>query len=134
MALWRGNRAPQPAVGKIENILGVNTRFKGDLISDGNIRIDGLYEGNVETAGNVIIGPDARVIANIEASAVQVWGAVEGKITARGRLEILATGRVFGNVEVASMLIDDGGVFRGECLMGGEPVDESQAPEDGEPS
>ncbi|NLX37139.1 MAG: polymer-forming cytoskeletal protein [Chloroflexi bacterium] len=123
MALLKKSSAPGAAIGKIDNVLGSNTRFTGDLVSDGNIRIDGQFEGRVETAGNVIIGPDARLVATIEASVVQVWGAVEGDIIARGRLEILPSGRVFGNLRVASLLIDEGGIFRGECTMGGERVE-----------
>ena len=46
--------------------------------------------------------------------------AIEGNITTRGRLEILTTGRVFGNLRVASLLIDEGGIFRGECVMGAD--------------
>lgn len=107
-------------MGKIDNILGANTRFSGELVSDGNIRIDGEFEGHIETAGNVIVGPDARMIASVHATAVQVWGAVEGDIVTRGRLEILPSGRVFGNLRVASLLIDEGGIFRGECVMGAQ--------------
>jgi len=120
MPFLKKNQAPQVAVGKIENVLGASTRFKGEIVADGNIRIDGFYEGAIETAGNVIIGPEARVVASITATAVQVWGAIEGDVTTRGRLEILSTGRVFGNLRVASLLIDEGGVFRGECIMGND--------------
>ena len=111
--------------GKIDNVLGSSSRFTGDIIADGNIRIDGQFEGRIETAGNVIVGPEARLVASIEAAVVQVWGAVEGDITARGRLEILPSGRVFGNLQVASLLIDEGGIFRGECTMGGVTVEAS---------
>ena len=109
-----------PAAGKIDNVLGPNTVFKGTLQSDGNIRIDSVFEGQIETTGNVIIGPSAKVVADIKANAVQVWGDVRGDITTQGRLEILAGGRVLGDVRVASLLIDEGGLFRGECIMTGE--------------
>ncbi|MGI6374777.1 MAG: bactofilin family protein [Anaerolineae bacterium] len=125
MALLKKSNAPAAAIGKIDNVLGSSSRFTGDIIADGNIRIDGQFEGRIETAGNVIVGPEARLVASIEAAVVQVWGAVEGDITARGRLEILPSGRVFGNLQVASLLIDEGGIFRGECTMGGVTVEAS---------
>jgi len=104
--------------GKIANILGPNTTYQGMLKSDGNIRIDGVYEkGFIETAGNVIIGPSAKVLADIVANCIQVCGVVRGNITARGRLEILADGRVWGDVHVASLLIDEGGMFQGRVVM-----------------
>jgi len=122
--LSRKDSSPAMVGGKIENVLGANTTYQGTLKSDGNIRIDGVYEeGRIETAGNVIIGPSARVLADIVANAVQVWGAVRGSITARGRLEILPTGRVWGDIRVASLLIDEGGVFRGRVLMAGDELE-----------
>ncbi|MEN6479199.1 MAG: polymer-forming cytoskeletal protein [Anaerolineales bacterium] len=131
MAFGKKSQAPGAALGKIDNVLGAETRFKGNIIADGNIRIDGLYEGRIETAGNVIIGPEARVLADIVATVVQVWGAVQGNVMTRGRLEILPTGRVFGNLRVASLLIDEGGIFRGECIMGADEEQSRGEPESG---
>ncbi len=93
--MFKRNRTAGMVGGKMETILGPNTTYQGILRSDGNIRIDGVYEeGRIETAGNVIIGPSAKVLADIVADSIQVWGAVRGDIRARGRLEILSGGRV----------------------------------------
>ncbi len=122
--MFKKNRTPGMVGGKMETILGPNTTYQGILRSDGNIRIDGVYEeGRIETAGNVIIGPSAKVLADIVADSIQVWGAVRGDITARGRLEILSGGRVWGDVRVASLLIDEGGVFQGQVVMAGEELE-----------
>lgn len=106
--------------GKIENILGPSGSFQGHLKAEGNIRIDGYVEGSIETTGNVIVGEAAQVLADITASNIQVWGAVKGNINASGRLEILPTGRVWGEIKVASLLIDEGGLFRGKSIMAGD--------------
>lgn len=120
MALFSKDKGPVVGPGKIENVLGASTHFEGRLTSDGNIRVDGVFEGSIETAGNVIVGEQARVMADIVANGVQVWGAVKGNVSAAGRLEILSSGRVWGDIKVAALLIDEGGVFRGQCLMQGE--------------
>lgn len=109
--------------GTIENLLGANTDCEGTIRSDGNIRIDGVFRGRIETAGNVLVGPSAKVLADIVANIVQVWGSVQGNIKTQGRLEILANGRVWGDIEVGSLLIDEGGVFRGRCTMAGEDIE-----------
>jgi len=121
--LFKKNEGPAVVGGKIENVFGPNTSIQGHMRSDGNVRVDGVFEGSIETAGNVIIGPSARVIADITANAVQVWGAVRGNVTAQGRLEILPSGRVWGDIRVASLLIDEGGVFRGQCSMAGDDIE-----------
>ena len=107
---------------RIETVIGPNARFSGTLETDGGLRIDGLCEGNVEAAGNVIVGEQGRVLADIQANNVSVSGAVKGKIIASGRLEILSSGKVWGDIAVASFLIEEGGFFRGQSLMAG--VDE----------
>jgi len=127
--LFRKPKLAPAATGKIDNILGANTSYHGTIKADGNIRIDSVFQGHIETAGNVIVGPEAKVMADIVANAVQVWGAVRGDITTRGRLEVMAQGRVWGNVQVASLLIDEGGVFQGQCVMGGERIEPLVLPE-----
>ena len=106
---------------KIEAVIGPAASFNGHLECDGSVRIDGLWEGSIETTGNVIIGERAQVVADITAENVSVSGAVKGSITARGRLEILSTGRVWADLTVTSFLIDEGGFFRGGIIMSGEP-------------
>lgn len=124
-------RKEQPAVtgsGPLDTIVGASANIQGVLKSDGNIRVDGLVQGRIETAGNVVIGPSARVVADISANSVQVWGHVQGNIRADGRLEILSTGRVFGELHVEALMVDKGGLFRGHCYMSGQDLDLLEAP------
>ena len=111
--------------GKIETLIGPRSSLIGDLKVEGNVRIEGLFEGSLEAVGNVIIGKGAAVKANISAHTIQVWGMVEGGIVAKDRLEILRKGRVFADVEVKALLIDDDAVFRGGCTIhGASPLPE----------
>lgn len=122
----RKERPPTQATGseKIETVIGPTADFNGHLKSDGGVRVDGSFEGLIETAGNVIVGEGAKVLADVSARNVSVAGTVKGNVTASGRLEILTTGRVWGDIHVSSFLIDEGGVFRGQSLMqaGDEPL------------
>lgn len=109
-----------PASDRIENVIGPTATFVGELKCDGGVRIDGVFQGSVETMGNVIIGETAKVAADIVGRNISISGAVKGKINAMGRLEILSTGLVWGDIEVASFLIDEGGVFSGRSEMPAE--------------
>jgi cytoskeletal protein CcmA (bactofilin family) len=106
---------------KIETILGPNANFKGSIQSDGGMKIDGIFEGTIELAGNLVIGESGKVVADVKAQNVSIYGAVKWTISATGRLEILSTGKVWGDISVASFLIDEGGFFRGQSVMPGEP-------------
>ena len=110
--------APQQTMnGKPETVIGVNTSFIGTMKSDGNIRIDGSVEGDIEVLGNLIIGETGRVIATIKAQNVHISGAVKGEITAVEQLEISPTGKVWGDITTAALHIEPGGLFRGQSAM-----------------
>lgn len=109
-----------PASDRIENVIGATATFIGELKCDGGVRIDGVFQGHVETMGNVIIGETAKVAADIVGRNISISGVVKGNIRATGRLEILSTGLVWGDIEVDSFLIDEGGVFSGRSEMPGE--------------
>jgi cytoskeletal protein CcmA (bactofilin family) len=123
MALFRREQPIAANSGNLDTVLGASANVKGVLKSDGNIRVDGILQGRIETTGNVVIGPSAKVVADVCANSVQVWGHVQGNIQAEGRLEILSTGRVFGELSVSALMIEKGGLFRGQCYMSGQDVD-----------
>jgi len=117
--LGKNKNAP---IDKIETVIGPNTSFKGTLICDGSVRIDGVCEeGLIKTVGNIVVSPQAKVAADLEAENVSVSGAVTGKIKTSGRLEILSTGKVWGDVNCSSFLLDEDGFFRGQLAMKDEP-------------
>jgi cytoskeletal protein CcmA (bactofilin family) len=107
-------REKQPVpLDRIEVVVGPTATINGDLVCDGIVRIEGIYQGSISTPSNVIISENAKVDARIEAENVSVSGQVKGSLMAKGRLEILATGRVWADVTVNSFLLDDGGKLHG---------------------
>jgi cytoskeletal protein CcmA (bactofilin family) len=109
--------APSPSDEKLETLVGASTSIKGTLRAEGTIRVDGIVEGEIQTAGNVIVGRGGKVMASVTAANVMVAGQVKGNISATHRLEIVASGKVWGDITVASLLIEEGGVFRGQSIM-----------------
>jgi cytoskeletal protein CcmA (bactofilin family) len=108
---------PRPATEKIETVIGLSVRLRGRLKAKGGIRVDGHLTGKVETESNIIVGENARVIADVTGINVTVAGVIQGNVKAAGRLEILSTGAVIGDVSVGALLIEEGGTFRGQSLM-----------------
>jgi len=103
---------------EIENVLGASSSVRGDLKAERGFRIDGKVDGNVETAGPVVIGETGHIRGNVQGTDVIVVGRVDGNITASGHLDIGAKGKVVGDVTAKSMRIETGGVFRGTSFMG----------------
>lgn len=111
-------KRPAPS-DRIEVTVGPAANFDGDLVCDGIVRIEGVFQGSIKTVSNVIIAENGRVDAHIEAQNVSVSGQAKGSIMAKGRLEILSSGRVWADVTVSSFLLDDGGKLHGALKMFG---------------
>lgn len=110
---------------KIVTTLGKETVFNGILRFRESLKIDGHFEGEIESPGFLYIENGAMVKADIKVGAVVIGGVVRGNIEASERLEMLSTGKVFGNIRTAKLNIADGVVFEGKCEMikGPESVD-----------
>lgn len=112
---WR--RSDITAEDYTETVFTRTTNLVGTIKSDGMVKIFGVFEGQIETAGTLVIGQDGQVVANIIAQNVAVSGLLKGNIHASGRVEILAGGRVYGDIVTPSLRIEEGAFFTGQSLM-----------------
>jgi len=104
--------------GEITALLGCGTEFRGTLVFDGRVRIDGRLEGRIVSDGTVVIGDSAEVTAEIRvANVIVLGGIVRGDIVARASVEIHAPARVHGNITSPQVFIDKGVVYEGQCRM-----------------
>ncbi len=103
-------------------IIGEQSSFDGNLSSEGSVRIDGKTKGDIQSKGDVIVGQNADVIGNIISENTEISGQLVGNITSTGCLKIYATGRLFGDIEVTSFIIEEGGVFEGNCKINREDI------------
>jgi cytoskeletal protein CcmA (bactofilin family) len=104
-------------IEKITTTLGKETNFNGTLKFKDSLKIDGSFEGEIESSGYLYIENGATVTANIRVGSVVVGGIVRGNIEASEKLEMLTTGKVYGNIRTAKLKIADGVVFEGKCEM-----------------
>jgi cytoskeletal protein CcmA (bactofilin family) len=102
---------------KIVTTLGKETNFNGILRFKESLKIDGRFEGEIESPGFLYIENGAVVKADIKVGSLIIGGVVRGNIEASERLEMLSTGKVFGNIRTAKLNIADGVVFEGKCEM-----------------
>lgn len=97
--------------------LSKNTHFDGVMKFKNSLRIDGEYQGKVDAAGLLVLGPDAKLKGDIICDEVIIGGEVHGNIFAKKRLELLNTAKLFGDIRTAKLKIADGVVFQGKCEM-----------------
>lgn len=100
-----------------ETVVGSSVKLKGNLRSDGDIKIYGIVSGELKTKGSVVIGPEANIVASIKAKNVKISGTVQGNVEATEKIEITETGRVLGDIAAGILSIAPGAVFTGKSVM-----------------
>lgn len=105
------------ASNEITTILGKGSSFDGKLTFEGAVRIDGVFSGEIDTRGTLMIGASAEVKAKIHAANIIIEGLIRGEIVAINSLEIHSSARVYGNLVCPSLMIQKGAIFEGSCRM-----------------
>ncbi len=102
-----------------EKVLDVDAAMQGTLTFKDpvNLRINGKFEGNLETRGNLTIGQTASVAANIVGDDIIVGGKVKGRIIAKERLTLLPSAVVEGDIFPTRLNVTEGAVLEGKCSM-----------------
>jgi len=109
-------KLPSPSE-EISAFLGKETVFEGKMTFQGVFRLDGKFEGEIFDSGSLVIGETALVKGKIEVKTLVVHGVIEGDVHAGVRAEIHPTGKIYGNLVTPILLINEGGVFEGNCKM-----------------
>jgi cytoskeletal protein CcmA (bactofilin family) len=104
-------------------ILSEADALVGQLMISGDGHLMGSFDGQVDCAGELLIGKDARIRADIRAQNVILSGRLKGNVVVKGRFEIASTGRLEGDAHVATLIVQEGGVHIGhtEVYPGGVP-------------
>lgn len=103
--------------GQMTALLDQGATFEGKLTFEGTVRIGGTFKGEIFTHDTLVIHPEAKVDAQIEADVVIISGNVTGSVFARRRV-IMHPPAVFrGSVTSPSLRIDEGVMFEGASYM-----------------
>lgn len=101
---------------KLEALIGGNTDFRGDINTDGTLRIDGKMTGNI-IAEWVVLGETASVKGNIKSKGIVIGGRVDGNVEAEELVDIKYTGKLFGDIHTRKLSVAEGGLFEGRSLI-----------------
>ncbi|MGI8619731.1 MAG: bactofilin family protein [Gemmatimonadaceae bacterium] len=115
-----GARAPRrpPGLSVIDDRLTI----RGEIDTDGTIRVDGRIEGGLHRAGMLIVGAGGGVVGDVEAGDVIVAGTIHGNVHATGRVEIEPGAAVHGEIRANKMLLREGAILHGQVAIGAAPV------------
>lgn len=102
-----------------DKILDVDARMQGTIIFKDpvNLRINGSFEGKLETCGSLTIGENANVRADIQGDKMIIAGKITGNLVANESISLIPPAVVRGNVQTPSLSIADGAVLDGQLRM-----------------
>lgn len=107
----------EDVIEDIDSLIGENIKIIGNVEGKGNLRIDGIIEGDINYNGSVIIGESGKVYGNIKSGDISLAGTVNGNISSSTKLVILPTGTLIGDLEVPSFIVHENAKFEGNCKM-----------------
>lgn len=100
------------------NQINAGTSIEGNIVSNGNIRIDGLLKGTLQCKGKVVIGATCVVEGDLYCTNADIMGKVIGNVTVTDHLLLKASAVIDGNLQVKQLSVEPGAQFNGQCEMG----------------
>jgi cytoskeletal protein CcmA (bactofilin family) len=111
-------------IDPLVSVLAASDSGTGRWVITGDGQLLGEFQGDIECAGDLMIGKGADVTATIRGNTVTISGRVRGNVTAVGRLKITPTGRLDGDAKVGALVVQEGGVHHGTTRVYPEGVPE----------
>jgi len=106
-------------------LLAETTEVEGHLSFNGWARVEGLFTGEITGGGLVDVGAPARVQGDIRCPEIILEGRVDGDIEAARRVEIRPGARIRGTVRCPVLVVAEGALLDGRCVMTGDAEGES---------
>lgn len=103
-------------LGKTNRIVE-GTSITGDIVSQADLRIDGVLVGNITTQGRVVIGPAASVTGDVKCKSADIEGKFNGRIEVQELLSIKNKAHIQGEVVAGKLAVEPGAVFTATCTM-----------------
>ena len=99
-------------------IIGPDATFKGELSFEKGLRLQGKFEGKINTPGRLHVAKEARMSADVDAAAVIIEGEVKGNLSATDRIELKNTARYEGDLTAGKLVVDEGASLVGHVTVG----------------
>lgn len=115
--MFNKNQTSAPTSKTIETIIGPSVRVEGNFKGEGDLLIDGILVGSLQTKNNLKIGAGAIVEASIKANNAFISGKVKGNITVKGKLEVSGTAVILGDIKAQILSVESGALIDGQITM-----------------
>lgn len=107
---------------KAETIIGPSVKVEGNFVGEGNVIVEGIVSGSLKTNNNLRVGKEAKIKAEVEAANLFLAGEIRGNVKITEKTELTNSAKIFGNLETKVLLVEEGAIINGKCVMIQEKV------------
>ena len=93
------------------------TQVRGSLVTQSDIRIDGTFEGDLITAGKLVLGENASIVGNVMCTNADIWGKIEGDFIVGDTVKFKEGASFAGHLKTIRICIEMGADFSGSCQI-----------------
>lgn len=112
------------------SIVGAGMVVRGDLESNGVVKVEGVVEGHVQARSQVLVAKEGSVRGDIDTTEAVVGGSVSGSIRATDRVEVQAGASVDGDIVTRRISVAEGASLNGLIKMNAASESAAAAPSD----
>lgn len=113
-----GKERDEKAKGvEVIGIIGKGMSLEGKLSFSETVRIDGSFKGDIDATGTMVVGDSGYIEGNVKVGSAIVTGEIKGVLEATTRVELRPPAKMFGDIKTPNLIIGDGVVFEGTCVM-----------------
>jgi len=103
--------------GPVPSIISDGTKFKGNVVSNGIIQIDGRVDGDI-SCDELIIGVKGNVVGTVTANNMFLYGVLQGTANVN-ELFIAKSAKLLGDAAHTTIAVEPGAYIDGRCLRKG---------------
>ena len=107
---------------ELNAFLGVGTEYRGKLDFVGTVRIDGRFEGEISTDGDLILGRKASVCGTVRVGRLTSCGEIQGDVFVKESAVFEKTSALRGSLSTPTLVVEKGAVMEGNISMSGRAV------------
>jgi len=111
----------------VNTLLGPESSFRGEMVVEGFVRIDGFLRGSLRSNGKVVISAMARCDASIMAASAVIGGIIRGDVCVSEHLLLQEGAVIVGNIFTPKLDADADVVIHGFVQISGDPAHAADA-------
>lgn len=113
--------------GVMRNHLAAGTEVKGDIITQGDIRIDGKVTGSITSKGKLVVGNTGVIEGEVNCVTGNISGSIQGVVVVSEMLKVQATGKLSGEITYGKLSVEPGAELEGKLAISGKVKDISSS-------